>query len=44
VHREDTAQALGLDTRDMNRTYQRGRNLPSLKAIAAVLRNGGQKP
>jgi serine/threonine-protein kinase HipA len=44
VHQEDTAQALGLDTRDMNRKFQRGNNLPSLKAIAAVLRSGGQEP
>lgn len=44
VHQEDTAQALGLDTRDMNRKFQRGKNLPSLKAIAAVLRSGGQEP
>jgi serine/threonine-protein kinase HipA len=44
VHQEDTAQALGLDTRDMNRKFQRGKNLPSLKAIAAVLRNSGQEP
>lgn len=44
VHQEDTAQALGLDTRNMNRKFQRGKNLPSLKAIAAVLRNGGQEP
>ena len=44
VHQEDTAQALGLDTQDMNRKFQRGKNLPSLKAIAAVLRNGGQEP
>jgi serine/threonine-protein kinase HipA len=44
VHQEDTAQALGLDTRDMNRKFQRGKDLPSLKAIAAVLRNSGQEP
>lgn len=44
VHQEDTAQALGLDTQDMNRKFQRGRNLPSLKAIAEVLRSGGQEP
>lgn len=44
VHQEDTAQALGLDTRDMNRKFQRGKNLPSLKAIAAILRSGGQEP
>lgn len=44
IHQEDTAQALGLDTRDLNRKFQRGKNLPSLKAIAAVLRSGGQEP
>jgi serine/threonine-protein kinase HipA len=44
VHQEDTAQALGLDTRDLNRKFQRGKNLPSLASIAAVLRNGGQEP
>jgi serine/threonine-protein kinase HipA len=44
VHQEDCAQALGLDTRDLNRKFQRGKGLPSLRAIAEVLRNGGQEP
>jgi serine/threonine-protein kinase HipA len=44
VHQEDTAQALGLDTRDLNRKFQHGKNLPSLASIAAVLRSGGQEP
>jgi serine/threonine-protein kinase HipA len=44
IHQEDTAQALGLDTTDMNRKFQRGKSLPSLRAIAAILRNGGSEP
>jgi serine/threonine-protein kinase HipA len=44
VHQEDTAQALGLDTRDLNRKFQRGKALPSLRAIAAVLRSAGKEP
>ncbi len=44
IHQEDTAQALGLDTSDMTRKFQRGKGLPSLRAIATVLRGGGQEP
>lgn len=44
LHQEDTAQALGLDISDQNRKFQRGKKLPSLRAIAQVLRNGGQEP
>lgn len=44
LHQEDSAQALGLDTSDLNRKFQRGKALPSLKAIAQVLRNGGAEP
>jgi len=44
LHQEDTAQALGLDVSDLNRKFQRGKALPSLKAIAQVLRNGGAEP
>ena len=44
IHQEDSAQALGLDTTDMNRKFQRGKTLPSLRAIATVLRNGGSEP
>lgn len=44
IHQEDTAQALGLDTSDMNRKFQRGKALPSLKAVATLLRHGGQEP
>ena len=44
LHQEDAAQALGLDASDLNRKFQRGKALPPLKAIAAVLRNGGAEP
>lgn len=44
VHQEDSAQALGIDTSDLARKFQRGRALPSLAAIATVLRNGGAEP
>ncbi|KQY25409.1 hypothetical protein ASD16_08375 [Cellulomonas sp. Root485] len=37
VHQEDTAQLLGLDTRDPDRKFQRGRALPSLREIASRL-------
>lgn len=43
-HQEDAAQALGINTSDMNRKFQRGKTLPSLKAIAKVLRDGGSEP
>lgn len=44
LHQEDAAQALGIDVSDLNRKFQRGKALPSLKAIAQVLRNGGAEP
>ena len=44
IHQEDTAQALGLDTSDPNRKFQYGRQLPSLRAIAAVLDKVGADP
>jgi serine/threonine-protein kinase HipA len=44
VHQEDSAQALGINTNDMNRKFQRGRALPSLAKIADVLREGGSEP
>lgn len=44
LHQEDSAQALGLDTSDLNRKFQRGKMLPSLAAVARVLRNGGADP
>ena len=44
LHQEDAAQALGIDTRDPERKFQRGRGLPSLAAIADVLRAGGSEP
>ncbi len=37
IHQEDTAQLLGLDTRDPARKFQYGKALPSLAAIAARL-------
>lgn len=44
VHQEDAAQALGISTRDPGRKAQHGRALPSLAAIAEVLRAGGSEP
>lgn len=40
IHQEDTAQALGLNTDDPERRFQFGRTLPSLRAIAELLRAG----
>lgn len=40
IHQEDTAQALGLNTDDPERKFQFGRTLPSLRAIAELLRIG----
>jgi serine/threonine-protein kinase HipA len=37
LHQEDAAQLLGLDTRDPDRKFQRGRALPSLREIATRL-------
>lgn len=40
IHQEDLAQALGLNTADPARKFQRGRRLPSWAAAADVLRAG----
>jgi serine/threonine-protein kinase HipA len=44
LHQEDTAQALGINTRDPERKFQHGRALPSLARIARVLRDDGTRP
>lgn len=44
VHQEDAAQALGINTRDPERKFQHGRSIPSLRAIAQVLRDDGSRP
>ncbi|PFG43240.1 serine/threonine-protein kinase HipA [Isoptericola jiangsuensis] len=44
VHQEDGAQALGINTRDPERKFQHGRAIPSLAAIAQVLRDDGARP
>ncbi|MBD5787518.1 HipA domain-containing protein [Cellulosimicrobium terreum] len=44
LHQEDTAQALGINTRDPERKFQHGRTLPSLTRIARVLRDDGTRP
>jgi serine/threonine-protein kinase HipA len=44
IHQEDSAQALGINTADPERKFQRGRQLPSLAKIATVLRDGDSEP
>lgn len=44
IHQEDLAQALGLNTGDPTRKFQRGNAVPSLRAAAQVLRDGGGEP
>ncbi|ANC30184.1 Serine/threonine-protein kinase HipA [Isoptericola dokdonensis DS-3] len=44
IHQEDAAQALGINTRDPERKFQHGRAIPSLAAIAQVLRDDGARP
>lgn len=45
IHQEDLAQALGLNTSDANRKFQRGKDqLPSLATAAAVLTDDGTSP
>jgi serine/threonine-protein kinase HipA len=44
IHQEDIAQALGLNTNDPNRKFQRGNAMPSLALAAGVLRDGGAEP
>lgn len=41
IHQEDGAQALGLNTGDPLRKFQRGGRLPSWRSIAKALRDGG---
>ena len=43
IHQEDLAQALGIDTSDPERKFQRGRALPSYAAAARVLTDGGAR-
>jgi serine/threonine-protein kinase HipA len=42
IHQEDLAQAVGLDTSDPNRKYQRGSRMPSIRQAADVLRVDGR--
>ncbi|EWT03339.1 phosphatidylinositol kinase [Intrasporangium oryzae NRRL B-24470] len=44
VHQEDSAQALSISTADPTRKFQYGNALPSLSAIAEILRAGGAEP
>lgn len=44
VHQEDLAQALGVNTEDPLRKFQRGNRMPSLAHAADVLRSGGSEP
>lgn len=44
VHQEDSAQALDINTADPTRKFQYGNALPSLSAIAEILRAGGAEP
>ncbi|HRD60238.1 MAG TPA: HipA domain-containing protein [Nocardioides sp.] len=45
IHQEDLAQAIGLNTDDPNRKFQRGRSqLPSLRLAAEVLTSSGTDP
>jgi serine/threonine-protein kinase HipA len=44
IHQEDGAQALGINTDDLNRKFQYSRSLPSLQKLADVLRAGGSEP
>lgn len=44
IHQEDLAQALGINTNDPIRKFQRGNTIPSWRAAAGVLRNGGSEP
>jgi serine/threonine-protein kinase HipA len=44
IHQEDAAQALGINTRDPERKFQHGRAIPSLAAVAQVLRDDGARP
>lgn len=44
LHQEDAAQALGINTADPTRKFQYGNTLPSLTAVAEVLRASGAEP
>ncbi|MCL2781418.1 MAG: HipA domain-containing protein [Actinomycetia bacterium] len=44
VHQEDLAQALGLNTADPSRKFQRGNLMPSLRHAARVLQESGSDP
>jgi serine/threonine-protein kinase HipA len=44
IHQEDLAQALGLNTEDPLRKFQRGNRMPSLAHAAEVLRSSGSEP
>lgn len=44
IHQEDLAQALGLNTEDPLRKFQRGNRIPSLAEAADVLRASGSEP
>ncbi|MDP9115901.1 MAG: HipA domain-containing protein [Actinomycetota bacterium] len=44
IHQEDLAQALGLNTEDPLRKFQRGNRMPSLAHAANVLRSSGSEP
>jgi serine/threonine-protein kinase HipA len=44
IHQEDLAQALGLNTEDPLRKFQRGNTMPSLAHAAEVLRSSGSEP
>jgi serine/threonine-protein kinase HipA len=44
IHQEDLPQALGLNTEDPLRKFQRGNRMPSLAHAADVLRRSGSEP
>jgi len=44
IHQEDLAQAIGLNTAEPLRKFQRGNRMPSLAQAAEVLRAGGSEP
>lgn len=44
LHQEDLAQAVGINTNDPVRKFQRGNLAPSLHSAAQVLRGGGSEP
>lgn len=44
THQEDLAQAIGLNTAEPLRKFQRGNRMPALDQAADVLRGGGSEP